>query len=391
MRQVSRSLWVTLWMLFCHAGVGLAAGTGQAADAQRWTVQEANKWYDQQPWLLGSNYIPANAINQLEMWQAESFDPQRIDLELGWAQGLGMNTMRVFLHNLPWEQDSKSFIRRVNTFLEIAARHGIKPVFVLFDSCWDPKPQLGPQHPPIPGVHNSGWVQSPSGADLGNPASYPQLKAYVEGIVGAFAQDGRIRAWDVWNEPDNHGPPEYAANEAQDKVGHVAKLLPEVFAWARSRHPIQPLTSGVWNHDDWTPNGPLTPVERIQLSQSDVISFHDYNWPEKLEARITQLKQYGRPIICTEYMARGAGSTFDGSLPVGKRANVGMINWGFVVGKTQTNFPWDSWQRPYTLQQPTVWFHDIFYADGKPYRPREVEILRTLSSLPKGATNSASP
>ena len=397
MKHVSRCLVAALCVLFCHAGVSYAAGTGgaagtaQAADAQRWTVEQANKWYDQQPWLLGSNYIPANAINQLEMWQAETFDPQRIDLELGWAQSLGMNTMRVFLHNLLWEQDSKGFIRRVNTFLEIASRHGIKPVFVLFDSCWDPKPHLGPQHPPIPGVHNSGWVQSPSGADLGNSASYPKLQAYVEGIVGAFAQDDRIRAWDVWNEPDNHGPPEYAADEAQNKVEHVATLLPQVFAWARSRHPIQPLTSGVWNHDDWTPNATLTPVESIQLSQSDVISFHDYNWPEKLAARIAQLRQYGRPIICTEYMARGAGSTFDGSLPVGKRANVGMINWGFVVGKTQTNFPWDSWQRPYTLQPPTLWFHDIFYPDGKPYRAREVEILRTLSSLPKGAANNASP
>jgi hypothetical protein len=388
-------LWGVHWLLLCFATVSLAAGSTQAtaegnsADIPRWTVDAANKWYDQQPWILGSNYIPFHAINELEMWQAESFDPQRIDVELGWAQGAGINTMRVFLHNLLWEQDPKGFVKRIDRFLEIAARHGIEPIFVLFDSCWDPKPRLGPQHPPIPGVHNSGWVQSPSGADLENPARYPQLRAYVEGIVGAFANDNRIRAWDIWNEPDNHGPPEYAADEAKDKVSKIANLLPKAFTWARSRRPIQPLTSGVWDHDDWTPNAPLTAVEQIQLSQSDVISFHDYSWPERFQKRVNQLQQYGRPLICTEYMARGAGSTIDNTLPLGKRAHVGMINWGFVVGKTQTNFPWDSWQRPYTLQPPTVWFHDLFYPDGKPYRVHEIEQLRTLSSLPKGEVGAA--
>ena len=355
-----------------------------AAEPQRWSVTQANAWYAKQPWPLGSNYIPANAINQLEMWQADSFDPQRIDRELGWAQQLGMNTMRVFLHDLLWQQDAHGFTQRVNTFLEIAARHGIKPIFVLFDSCWDPQPHLGPQHPPIPGVHNSGWVQSPSGVELTDPASYPRLKAYVEGIVGAFAKDPRILAWDVWNEPDNPGPPEYASAEAPDKVAKVAQLLPQVFAWARSRDPIQPLTSAVWAHDDWTPKAHLNAVETIQLAQSDVISFHDYNWPEKLQQRISQLQQYGRPIICTEYMAREAGSTIDGSLPVGKRANVGMINWGLVVGKTQTNLPWDSWERPYTLSPPTTWFHDLLQPDGTPYRAREAEILRALSASPSG-------
>jgi hypothetical protein len=220
--------------------------------------------------------------------------------------------------------------------------------------------------------------------ELADPASYPRLEAYVEGIVGAFAQDPRILAWDVWNEPDNHGPPEYAAGEAPDKVAKVAQLLPRVFAWARSRAPIQPLTSAVWDHDDWTPKAPLNAVETIQLTQSDVISFHDYNWPEKLQQRIDQLRQYGRPIICTEYMAREAGSTIDGSLPVGKRANVGMINWGFVVGRTQTNLPWDSWERPYTLRPPVTWFHDLLQPDGTPYRAREAEIMRALSALPRG-------
>jgi len=371
-------------MLLPLVMLAFGLGVAQAAEPQRWSAEQANAWYAKQPWPLGSDYIPYNAINELEMWQADTFDPQRIDLELGWAQKLGMNTMRVFLHDLLWQQDPEGFKKRIQKFLDIASSHGIRPVFVLFDSCWDTRPRLGPQHPPIPGVHNSGWVQSPGAARLQDPASYPKLREYVEGIVGAFAKDSRILAWDVWNEPDNHGPDEHDPYEAPNKIELVGKLLPQAFTWARSQHPIQPLTSGVWVHDDWSPGAKLTAIESIQLTQSDIISFHDYNWPEKLEARILQLRKYGRPIICTEYMARGAGSTVDTALPVGKRLDVGMINWGFVLGKTQTNFPWDSWQRPYTLQQPAVWHHDLLQPDGTPYRAREVEILRSLSSLPKG-------
>ena len=365
----------------------LAASAAQARD--RWTAQKATSWYEAQPWLLGSNYIPASAINQLEMWQADTFDPKRIDQELAWAEGLGMNTMRVFLHDLLWQQDARGFVQRIDTFLTIAAKHGIKPVFVLFDSCWDPSPKLGPQHPPIPGVHNSGWVQSPGADALADPASYQKLRAYVEGVLEAFGSDRRVLAWDLWNEPDNAGQADYETREASNKFDLVAALLPQVFIWARAKNPIQPLTSGIWSHDDWAPGSVLNSVEATQLAQSDIISFHDYNWPEKFKARVAQLAQYGRPLICTEYMARSAGSTIDGDLPIGKSANVGMINWGFVVGKIQTNLPWDSWQRPYTLQQPPVWFHDLLRADGTPYRSREAEMLRAMSALPKGVSSGA--
>src|SRR6201999_3621262 len=135
------------------------------------------------------------AINELEMWQAETFDPNEIDRELGWAEGIGMNTMRVFLHDLPWQQDSEGYKKRIDAFLAIAAKHHIKPLLVLFDSCWDPNPKLGPQHPPIPGVHNSGWVQAPGAAALRDPQQVPRLKAYVTGVVGALANDPRVLGW----------------------------------------------------------------------------------------------------------------------------------------------------------------------------------------------------
>jgi Cellulase (glycosyl hydrolase family 5) len=366
-------------LLLTCALVAISA-SAQARDL--WTKAQANTWYAQQKWLVGSNYIPASAINQLEMWQAASFDPAQIDKELGWAQGLGMTTMRVFLHDALWQQDAPGFKKRMDVFLAIAAKHGIKPLFVLFDSCWDPNPKLGPQHPPIPGVHNSGWVQGPGAQALADPSQYPRLESYVKDIVGSFAHDDRILGWDVWNEPDNGNASTYA-DTSQARFDHVAFLLPQVFAWARSVDPSQPLTSGIWHNNNWDKLDGLNAVEKTQLTQSDVISFHDYSWPEVFEARANALAVYGRPLICTEYMARGAGSTFDTILPIGKRRNIGMINWGFVNGKTQTDMPWDSWQRPYTLKPPTLWFHDIFRPDGTPYRTREAAIIKSLSAAPK--------
>jgi hypothetical protein len=350
------------------------------AETQRWTAEKAHAWYGQQRWLVGSNFIPADAINQFEMWQADTFNPTEIDRELGYAEGLGMNTMRVFLHDQLWAQDPEGFKKRINTFLEIADKHHIRPMFVLFDSCWDPNPHLGKQHPPIPGTHNSGWVQSPGTAGLLDEAGWPKYESYVKGIVGAFGKDKRILAWDVWNEPDNGGGGNYKQLDEQVKIAQVAKLLPQVFAWTRSQDPIQPLTAGLWHNDDWSPSGKLNAVERIQVEESDIITFHNYDWPEILEARIKSLQPYGRPMILTEYMARGNGSTFDSALPIAYKYNVGVINWGFVAGKSQTNMPWDSWQRPYTHNPPTLWFHDIFYVDGTPYRAAETDQIKAMTT-----------
>jgi hypothetical protein len=348
------------------------------ADTQQWSTQKANQWYAQQRWLVGSNYIPADAINQLEMWQADTFNAAQIDKELGWAESIGMNTMRVFLHDKLWEQDAEGFKKRIDQFLAIAAKHGIRPMLVFFDSCWDPDPKLGPQRPPIPGVHNSGWVQSPGRAGLADAANYHRLEAYVQDIVRRFANDSRILAWDLWNEPDNGAEGDSAA--AREKFAHVAALLPQVFGWAREADPSQPLTSGVWTHEDWSATGKLNAIEQVQLGQSDFITFHVYDWPEVFERRVKQLQGYGRPLICTEYLARGAGSTFDTTLPLARKFDVGMINWGFVDGKTQTRYPWDSWQKPYTQSQPVTWHHDVFRGDGQPYRQAEVDLIRSLTT-----------
>ncbi len=373
------------WLSPLLATLLAVAPMAHANDGARWTPAEADAWYAKQEWLVGANYTTSNAINQLEMFQADTFDPEAIDRELGWAhKQFGMNTMRVYLHDLLWQQDPQGFIKRVDTFLSIAEKHGIRPMLVLFDSCWDPDPKLGPQHRPIPGVHNSGWVQSPSRHMLVDPANDKHFREYVEGVVGAFANDKRVLAWDLWNEPDNPGGGNYMDKQLKGEQERIAELLPQIFDWARAKKPTQPLTSGVWIGDDWSPGAAsLTSIQRTQLERSDVITFHNYEQPEAFVSRVAQLKKYGRPLICTEWLARGAGSNVDTILPIARRENIGMINWGFVDGAIQTRFPWDSWQRPYTMEPPTVWFHDLLKADGTPYRAREAELFRKLAKTPR--------
>jgi hypothetical protein len=372
--------------LLLAGGTALARAPRAAAapplgtpDSSRWSPDRANRWYQAQGWLVGANFVTSNAINQLEMFQPDTYDPGRIDTELGWAQLHGFNTIRVFLHDQLWTQDPRGFQARLAQFVDIAARHGLKPLFVLFDSCWDPFPRAGRQREPRPGVHNSGWVQSPGADRLGDAGYARVLRRYVTSVLTQFRDDDRVLGWDLWNEPDNPSR-YYRSVEREDKLSLVADLLPQVFAWARSVDPRQPLTSGVWDGEpeedaDWR-----GAIRGIQLDNSDVITFHSYGEPADFEARIAELAPQRRPILCTEYLARSLGSTVEGILPIAKAHNVGAINWGLVAGKTQTYFPWDSWEHPYPAP-PEVWFHDLLGPDGRPYRESESQTIRQLAGL----------
>ncbi len=347
-----------------------------------WTPAQAEAWGKQQPWLVGANYIPASAINQLEMWQAETFDAEGIERELGWAEAMGMNTMRVYLHDLLWEQDAKGFQKRLDQFLAICRKHKIKPMLVLFDSCWDPAPKLGKQRDPKPGVHNSGWVQSPAVAVLQDETQWPRLKAYAQGVIAAFKDDERILAWDIVNEPGNPNGKSYGSGglklEPANKQELGLKLVKEALKWALDANPSQPVTSAPWG-GDWSSLEKMDEMARHLFTHSDVITFHCYGQADDFERRVVALQQLNRPIICTEYLARPSGSTFQGNLPIAKKHKVGMINWGFVAGKTNTIHPWRTWQRPTEGPEPNVWFHDILRPDGKAYRQEEVDFIKQIT------------
>jgi hypothetical protein len=364
--------------LLMAAGAALTqAPRAFAANPSPWPVDRANRWYQAQGWLVGANYITSNAINQLEMFQPGTYEPRRIDAELRVARVLGFNTVRVFLHDLLWAQDRQGFQRRLAQFVAIAASHGIKPLFVFFDSCWDPHPGLGTQHAPAVGVHNSGWVQSPGADRIDDPRYRTTLVNYITGVIGQFRNDARVLGWDLWNEPDNPAKV-YRRKERKDKLDVVAALLPQVFQWARSVDPVQPLTSGVWQ-GSWDAARRST-IAGIQLDNSDVITFHSYAKPADFEARIAELAPLGRPILCTEYLARPMGSTVEGILPIAKQHNVAAYNWGLVAGKTQTYLPWETWDDPDTTA-PKVWFSDLLLPDGRPFGDSEVRTFQSLTGV----------
>lgn len=324
---------------------------------EKWTQKKAWDWYSQQPWMIGCNFTPSTAINQLEMWQEETFDPETIERELNLAESIGFNTIRVYLHDLLWLYDATGFIKRIDHFLQITNERNILPIFVIFDDCWNSEFSFGPQPAPKPGVHNSGWVQSPGNRTVLDPSKWSRLKIYVQGLLSVFGRDSRIRMWDLYNEPGNGDLNEQSLD-----------LVKEVFRWAREVDPEQPLTMGVWYGNEI--------LNEFQLASSDILTFHDYNPLDKLKNSIEKLKQFGRPLVCTEYMARTRGSRFEAHLPVFKSENVGCINWGLVAGKTQTHLPWAS-----ETVNSDEWFHDIFLSDGTPYRESEIEVIRAAAGL----------
>jgi Glycosyl hydrolases family 2, TIM barrel domain len=327
--------------------------------AQQWTPEKANDWYVKQPLLVGANFIPSTAINELEMWQAETFDPVTIDRELSWAKDLGMNIMRVFLHNIPYQNDKEEFIDRINQFLTIADKYQIKIMFVLFDSCWNDDPKSGVQMLPKAGVHNSGWARCPGSKMLFDARTWDKLEDYTKGIIGSFANDERVIIWDIFNEPSNSG-----------YMDAVMPLLKKSFEWAKEVHPSQPITSGWW-HDHEVSN-------EFMLTYSDIITFHNYCTSENLERTIKDFQErYKRPVICTEYMARKHQSTFETCLPVFQKYRVGAINWGLVQGKTNTIYAWD--EPIPTGEEPQLWFHDIFRPDGTSYKQSEIEAIKMVT------------
>lgn len=344
----------------------------------RWPAEKANEWYQKNGWQIGCNYVPHTAINQLEMWQAETFDPDVIDRELSWASNLGFNTIRVFLHHLVWDYDQQGYLYRIDQFLSIAHKYNIKTALVLFDAVWDPYPKIGKQPEPRPFVHNSGWVQCPGYDVLNDATQYPRLFSYVHGIVNHFKNDERVLIWDLFNEPDNMNMASYKDdNYAIHKAELSIELLKLAINWVRSIDPVQPITMAPWQYD-WSDSTKMTALDNYMFTHSDIISFHCYENKRGVEKRILQLKRYGRPMMCTEYMARPFQSTFKDLLPLFKKHEVGAYNWGFVAGKSQTHCAWDSWTNE-TADEPQLWFHDIFRSDGLPYDEKEVSFIKRFT------------
>lgn len=343
-------------------------------------------WYAHQPWIIGANYIQSNTVNQTEMWQAETFDGDRIDMELGWAEGLGINTIRVTLSDLVWERDSGGMQKRIDRLLKIADKHKMRVIFVLFDSSGDPYPEPGHQRQPKPGVRNSLWAQVPGAKGLTDPKQLNDALNYAEEVVAIFSIDKRVLAWDVWNEPDNTNKATYPNSELPNKIAIVESVLPKLFQYVRAGQPTQPVTSGLW-HGDWSSEATLTPIEKLQIQLSDFVSFQNYDGPEEFEKRVKWLQAYKRPVICTGFLARNQGSSVEAILPIALKYDVGALVGDLVQGKTQRWLPWDSWQKPYVDREPSIWTQDLFHTTGPLYRQKDADVIKQMiASAPRLST-----
>jgi hypothetical protein len=325
------------------------------APSSRWPVEKAWHWYKQQPWVCGFNYIPATAINYTEMWQKETFDPKTIDEELALAEQVRFNSLRCVLQYLVWEHDAEGFKQRLDQFLSICHKHGIRVIFCLFDDCvFGPKhdPYLGKQADVVPGWYAHDWSPSPGWSRVKDPRTWPKLQQYVQDVITRYKDDPRVLMWDLYNEPTN-------------EIGDVTlPLVAKIVDCAQQVNPSQPLTIGVWNENK-LPND-------VAIHRCDIITFHRYSNAAQLEAFISSLEKHGRPLICTEWLKRDWGSVAD-QLPVFARHHVGCLHWGLVNGKTQTQYPWGS--KP-GAPEPRAWQHDIFRKDRTPYDPHEIEAFK---------------
>ena len=364
----------------------------------RWSVEKANAWYAELPWLIGCNYYPSTAINQIDMWQEATWDPKTIDKELGMAASIGMNTLRVYLHDLVWADDEQGLYRRMDQFLDICSKHGIRPFFVFFDDCHFPDPKLGVQPLPVKRYHNSGWVNCPArevalrfAQGKASAEEIVRLKGYVQETMRRFKDDKRVLFWELYNEP-GRGRGESGnmagVNGSRTSMGDTSnKLVYSSWIWARQVNPSQPICSN-------TAGSVGENNIAINRANSDIHSIHCYSPPDRLEKLILDYKQDGRPVIVTEWLARTNGSTVTECLPVLKKHHVGAVNWGFVSGKSGTIWPWTSRRgvdvtdkrasgqvvKPgQKFPEPKLWFHDLYRIDGTPFDQAEIDTFRRLT------------
>ena len=311
---------------------------------------------------MGCNFLPSTAVNDIEMWQAATYDPKTIDRELGFAEGLGYNTVRVFLNFVVWKADPEGLKMHMADFLAIAARHRISVMFAPFGRLQfcgargSGRASAGTRE---------GRTQQPMGlepsAGHGHQShDMARGESLRQGHRPCIRRDPRVSVWDVYNEAGNSGLGEKSL-----------PLVEAAFAWARQTNPTQPLTSCSWTLFDGT-------LGQRVMELSDVVSFHCYGPPDDFRSKIAICRKFGRPLICTEWLHRGGGNTVAAILPILHDNKIGSYNWGLVAGRTQTFMPWGS--KPGT-PIPKLWQHDLFHADGTPFSLDESSFIKHITGV----------
>ena len=340
--------------------IALLVSSASAEIAGRWSVERANRWKEQNPWFCGFNQIPANAINDVDIWQKGMFSPDVLRKEFKLAQGLGFNCVRIFLQYKVYEDDPVWFLRAFEKYLQLADEAKIKVMPVLFDDCkFGPAtdPELGKQTDPFPGWGMWGWVPSPGHTMVVDYRTHGKLEEYLKAVIRLHKDDPRIFVWDLYNEP-SLGEFSYA-------------LVRKCFKWAREINPSQPLTVSRWHNNK--------ALNDIVLNESDVITFHCYEPAEGTRRVLKDMLRHGRPVICTEWLYRPNGCDIPNILPIYKEAGVGSMLWGLVNGKAQTHLP----NGGYTPNFKGPWKHDLFHSDHRPYSVSDLELIKKATGVAK--------
>ncbi|MGI6570142.1 MAG: glycoside hydrolase family 2 TIM barrel-domain containing protein [Caldicoprobacterales bacterium] len=351
-----------------------------------WSKEKAWDWYNNTPWLRGCNFMSSDCANRIDQWQELGFEERlrTADRELELAASIGYNSIRLILEFIVWDQDHDGFLKRFDRYLSTAYKHGIRSMIVFGNDCMVPKDEhykplkLGKQSYDW-GYHGGRKHSQHSNLKqmgyhlLDEPELAERHYKWVREIMELYKNDERIVVWDLYNEAG-------AAHRDKVTIPHVKKF----FEIAREVSPQQPITSCLWK--GLTDENELPEVEQFILENSDIVSYHNYSSYESNIRIIKRLKEYGRPILNTEWLGRITGNTVQEMFPLFYLEKIGCYNWGFVAGLYQTYEPWNGlWER-YDAGKGddldfTKWFHDLFRPNFRPYDPKEIEIIKRFCKL----------
>lgn len=357
---------------------------------ERWSESKAQEWYDKLPWLRGCNFIGSDCANRFDMWQSYKAEEKLATAkrELALCEDIGFNTVRIWIIFESWLNEPQFFMQMLEEYISICAEHHLAVMLCLTSEedlpCGeysDFRPiRVGEQKYAV-GYHQGQFPESAERAALPkwhyaqSTELAPKFWQMIKDIVNKYATDERILCWNIYNEPG-----------ITLKEDECIPVLTKMFETVRACDPIQPVTADVWrglNEDD----SPKTKVEEIALKNSDIISFHNYSSYCKFCKLVDAFSIYNRPIFCTEWLHRINHNIVGEIYPLLYIKNIANYCWGFVVGKTQTNEPWDIlWNEYYDPNKNvdydfTKWQHDLFRPNFRPYDPTEIDLIKQFNKL----------
>ena len=353
---------------------------------RRWTKEEAWKWYSSRPWVMGLNYVPSITLHCAELWQEDTHDEvmKSVKKEFSLMEDIGLNSVRMFMPFSIWYYDREKFLLRLDKFLTALDKHGISMMPVIFNDCVgfgkpeDIRPKRSTGWHSYDIGHHGGHKDNPfTGERKRQGWIYwdeeewrPVMVEYLQALVGRFRCDGRIYAWDIWNEPGN-----------SNRHNMSVPYLKRAFEITRELDPIQPLTAGVWFYPQdygisW--QAEVESIQRLALDESDIITFHQYEGFERVKNVVARLKAEERPMLNTEWLNRVQNNLMEDNLPLYYDEKIGSYSWGLVAGKSQHFLPWDELWKNKSLPL-NRWQHDLFDTFYTPYDRKELDLMRSLS------------